>query len=381
MSEKRSAGESAAPGRQQCRETWVRPESAGFFLESANMPGKRSAGEPGKESRGKTAGGTTVSDTPAIEAEGLIKSYGKTLALSGLDLSVAPGTVYGLLGPNGAGKTTAVRILATLLRPDSGHARVMGHDVVGQAAAARRVIGLTGQYAALDEYLSGRSNLIMIGQLSRLTARAARRRSDELLDRFGLTEAAARAVKTYSGGMRRRLDLAASLIAHPSVLFLDEPTTGLDPSARALMWDIVRQLVADGTTLLLTTQYLDEADQLAERVAVIDGGKVIAEGTPAELKASVGGQRMVLNLADPADAPMAAKTLAPFATCDISPDGPATTLEVPVITADGLATQVLRALDAAGVLVNEIAVRTASLDDVFLTLTGQAVSRGEEDAA
>ncbi len=194
-----------------------------------------------------------MSDTPAIEAEGLIKNYGKTPALSGLDLTVAPGTVYGLLGPNGAGKTTAVRVLATLLRPDGGHARVMGHDVVSQAAAARRVIGLTGQYAALDEYLSGRSNLVMIGQLSRLTAPAARRRADELLERFGLTEAAARAVKTYSGGMRRRLDLAASLIAHPSVLFLDEPTAGLDPSARALMWDIVRRLVADGTTLLLTT--------------------------------------------------------------------------------------------------------------------------------
>jgi ABC-2 type transport system ATP-binding protein len=322
-----------------------------------------------------------VSDTPAIEAEGLIKAYGKTRALNGLDLTVAPGTVYGLLGPNGAGKTTAVRVLATLLRPDGGRARVMGHDVVSQSAAARRVIGLTGQYAALDEYLSGRSNLVMIGQLSRLTARAAGRRADELLDRFGLTDAGGRAVKTYSGGMRRRLDLAASLIAHPSVLFLDEPTTGLDPSARALMWDIVRQLVADGTTLLLTTQYLDEADHLAGRVAVIDGGKVIAEGTPADLKASVGGQRVVLELADPADAPLAAKALAQFATQDVSPDGPAATLEVPVAAADGLATQVLRALDAAGVLVNDIAVRTASLDDVFLTLTGHKAEADEVEAA
>jgi daunorubicin resistance ABC transporter ATP-binding subunit len=321
-----------------------------------------------------------VTETPAIEARGLTKSYGKTRALNGLDLTVAPGTVYGLLGPNGAGKTTAVRVLTTLLRPDGGHARVMGHDVVGQAAAARRVIGLTGQYAALDEYLSGRSNLVMIGQLSRLTSRAAGRRADELLDRFGLTDAGGRAVKTYSGGMRRRLDLAASLIAHPSVLFLDEPTTGLDPSARALMWDIVRQLVADGTTLLLTTQYLDEADQLAGRVAVIDGGKVIAEGTPAELKASVGGQRVVLELADPADAPLAAKALAQFATQDVSPDGPVATLEVPVAAADGLATQLLRALDAAGVLVNDIAVRTASLDDVFLTLTGHKAEAGEEAA-
>src|ERR1700728_4805696 len=195
-----------------------------------------------------------MSETPAVEAEGLVKHYGKTTALSGLDLTVPQGTVYGLLGPNGAGKTTAVRVLATLLRPDAGWARVDGHDVLTEAAAVRRTIGLTGQYAALDEYLTGRSNLVMIGRLSRLTARAAGRRADELLDRFGLTEAAARSVKTYSGGMRRRLDLAASLIGQPAVLFLDEPTTGLDPSARALMWDIVRELVADGTTLLLTTQ-------------------------------------------------------------------------------------------------------------------------------
>ena len=239
-----------------------------------------------------------MSDTPAIEAEGLVKHYGKTRALNGLDLTVEQGTVYGLLGPNGAGKTTAVRVLATLLRADGGQARVLGRDVASQAAAVRRLIGLTGQYAALDEYLTGRSNLIMIGQLSRLTGRAARRRADELLEQFDLTEAGSRAVKTYSGGMRRRLDLAASLIGHPAVLFLDEPTTGLDPSARALMWDIVRQLVADGTTLLLTTQYLDEADQLAGRIAVIDGGKVIAEGTPAELKASLGGQRLLITLAE-----------------------------------------------------------------------------------
>ena len=231
-----------------------------------------------------------MSDVPAIKADGLVKHYGKTKALDGLDLTVPTGTVYGLLGPNGAGKTTAVRVLATLLRPDGGQARVLGRDVVADAPAVRRTIGLTGQYAALDEYLTGRANLIMIGQLSRLTAAAARQRADQLLEQFDLTAAASRAVKTYSGGMRRRLDLAASLIGHPAVLFLDEPTTGLDPSARALMWDIVRQLVADGTTLLLTTQYLDEADVLASRVAVIDGGKVIAEGTPGELKASLGGQ-------------------------------------------------------------------------------------------
>ncbi len=311
-----------------------------------------------------------MSDVPAIKADGLVKHYGKTKALDGLDLTVPAGIVYGLLGPNGAGKTTAVRILATLLRPDGGQARVLGRDVVADAPAVRRTIGLTGQYAALDEYLSGRANLIMIGQLSRLTARAAKARADELLAQFDLTAAATRAVKTYSGGMRRRLDLAASLIGHPAVLFLDEPTTGLDPSARALMWDIVRQLVADGTTLLLTTQYLDEADVLASRVAVIDGGRVIAEGQPAELKASVGGQRLLITLADESDAEAAARALAPFATTPVIPTGAGRLIEAPVIASDGLATEVVRSLDAAGVKVSEISVRSASLDDVFLTLTG-----------
>jgi ABC-2 type transport system ATP-binding protein len=325
-----------------------------------------------------------MSETPAIEAEGLVKHYGKTKALDGLDLSVAQRTVYGLLGPNGAGKTTAVRVLATLLRPDGGRARVDGHDVAAEAATVRRTIGLTGQYAALDEYLTGRSNLVMIGRLSRLTTRAATRRADELLERFGLTEAANRAVKTYSGGMRRRLDLAASLIGHPSVLFLDEPTTGLDPTARALMRDIVRELVADGTTLLLTTQYLDEADQLADRIAVIDGGRVIAEGTPAELKASVGGQRVLLTLAEAGDAAVAVKALAPFAAGSIIPSGSVSDhgdrlLDVPVTATDGLATEVLRALDTAGVGVSDIAVRSASLDDVFLTLTGHAAEAPAED--
>jgi ABC-2 type transport system ATP-binding protein len=320
-----------------------------------------------------------MSETPAIEAEGLVKHYGKTKALDGLDLTVGQRTVYGLLGPNGAGKTTAVRVLATLLRPDGGRARVDGHDVVAEAAVVRRTIGLTGQYAALDEYLTGRSNLVMVGRLSRLTTRAATRRADELLERFGLAEAATRAVKTYSGGMRRRLDLAASLIGHPSVLFLDEPTTGLDPSARALMWDIVRELVADGTTLLLTTQYLDEADQLADRIAVIDGGKVIAEGTPAELKASVGGQRVLLTLAEAGDTAVAVKALQPFAAGSIIPNIGNRLLDVPVIATDGLATEVLRALDAAGVGVSDIAVRSASLDDVFLTLTGHAAEAADED--
>jgi ABC-2 type transport system ATP-binding protein len=320
-----------------------------------------------------------MSDTPAIEAEGLVKHYGKTRALNGLDLTVARGTVYGLLGPNGAGKTTAVRVLATLVRADGGQARVLGHDVSSNAAAVRRVIGLTGQYAALDEYLTGRSNLVMIGELSRLTGKAARRRADELLEQFDLTDAGGRAVKTYSGGMRRRLDLAASLIGHPAVLFLDEPTTGLDPNARALMWEIVRQLVADGTTLLLTTQYLDEADQLADRIAVIDGGRVIAEGTPAELKASMGGQRLLITLSEGSDASVASEVLEAFAAGDISraPDSERL-IEAPVTGTDGLVTEVVRALDAAGVKVNEIAVRSASLDDVFLTLTGRKAEEEEK---
>jgi ABC-2 type transport system ATP-binding protein len=321
-----------------------------------------------------------MSEEPAIVASGLVKRFGSTTALNGLDLTVPRGAVYGLLGPNGAGKTTAVRVLSTLIKPDSGSAVVLGHDVVADANAVRNTIGLTGQYAALDEYLTGRANLIMIGQLSRLTARAAKRRADELLEQFELTEAAGRAVKTYSGGMRRRLDLAASLIGHPEVLFLDEPTTGLDPSARALMWDIVRQLVADGTTLLLTTQYLDEADQLAARIAVIDAGKVIAEGTPPELKASVGGQRLLLTLADDSQAEVAARALALFATGPVAiPNGSSRLLEVPVTASEGLATEVLRALDADGVKVSDIAVRSASLDDVFLTLTGHVAEEKKEE--
>jgi len=311
-----------------------------------------------------------MTETPAIEAEGLVKTYGKTKALAGFDLAVPPGTVYGLLGPNGAGKTTAVRVLATLLRPNGGRAQVLGHDVVTAAAEVRRVIGLTGQYAALDEYLTGRANLIMIGQLSRLTGAHARQRADELLEQFSLTEAAGRAVKTYSGGMRRRLDLAASLIGHPAVLFLDEPTTGLDPSARAMMWDIVRELAADGTTLLLTTQYLEEADQLAGRVAVMDGGKVIAEGTPDELKSSVGGEHLEVILAPGSDIEAAITALKPHATGTIRPVEGSQRLSVPVAAAEGLTTKVVRALDAAGVEVNDVTISRASLDDVFLSLTG-----------
>jgi ABC-2 type transport system ATP-binding protein len=311
-----------------------------------------------------------MAEAPALRAEGLVKNYGKTKALAGLDLEVPAGTIYGLLGPNGAGKTTAVRVFATLLRPDGGRAQVLGHDVVTQAAEVRRHIGLTGQYAALDEYLTGRANLVMIGQLSRLTARAARRRADEMLERFRLTEAAGRIVKTYSGGMRRRLDLAASLIGYPSVLFLDEPTTGLDPSARAMTWGLIRDLAAEGTTLLLTTQYLEEADQLARRVAVIDDGAVIAEGTPAQLKASVGGEHLEIILAAGSDLEAAVVAVKPFATDAIRADGDGLRLSVPVAAAEGLSTRVVRALDSAGVEVNDVTIQRASLDDVFLSLTG-----------
>jgi ABC-2 type transport system ATP-binding protein len=319
-----------------------------------------------------------MSESPAITADGLVKIYGKTKALAGLDLAVPAGTVFGLLGPNGAGKTTAVRVLSTLLRPDGGRAQVLGCDVVTQAPAVRRSIGLTGQYAALDEYLTGRANLVMIGQLSRLTASAARKRADDLLERFDLTEAATRAVKTYSGGMRRRLDLAASLIGHPKVLFLDEPTTGLDPNARAMMWEIVRGLAADGTTLLLTTQYLEEADQLASRVAVIDGGRAIAEGTPDELKSSVGGEQIEVTLALRSDTEAAVTALKPYAKGLITPNEDGLRLCVPVVASEGLTTQVVRSLDAAGVLVNDVTMRRASLDDVFFALTGHVAEEGSK---
>ncbi len=311
-----------------------------------------------------------MSDTPAIEAEGLAKHYGRTRGLAGLDLTVPAGMIYGLLGPNGAGKTTAVRIFATLLRPDGGRARVLGHDVVTQAVQVRRSIGLTGQYAALDESLSGLANLIMIGQLSRLTARAARRRAEAMLEQFALTGAATRAVRTYSGGMRRRLDLAASLIGGPTVLFLDEPTTGLDPNARAMTWQVVRELAAEGTTLLLTTQYLEEADQLAGRIAVIDHGTVIAEGTPHELKSSIGGAQLTVVLTADSDRRAAIAALRPFALGPGQPGLDGARLSVPVMAAEGLTTRVVHALDAAGVRVNDITIQRASLDDVFLSLTG-----------
>jgi len=313
-----------------------------------------------------------MTDPPAIEAAGLVKTFGGTKALAGVDLDVPRGTILGMLGPNGAGKTTTVRVLATLLRPDRGSARVAGFDVVTQAALVRRHIGLTGQYAALDEYLTGRANLVMIGQLGRLPARAARSRAADLLDRFSLTEAADRGVKTYSGGMRRRLDLAASLVTRPQILFLDEPTTGLDLPSRMVTWDAVRTLAADGTTVLLTTQHLDEADNLADRIAVIDHGQVIADGTPAQLKAKVGGERVRLTVAPQSDLATAAGVLARHATEAPCPDAGSRLIEAPVTGAARRMPELVRDLDTAGVLLDDLAIRHPSLDDVFLTLTGRA---------
>ncbi len=318
-----------------------------------------------------------MSETNMIEAAALSKRYGETQALDKVDLEVAAGSILGVLGPNGAGKTTGVRILTTLTAPDSGWARVAGHDVVGEAAAVRRKIGVTGQDATLDDALTGRQNLVMVGELSRLRRSQARRRATELLELFELTDAADRVVKGYSGGMRRRLDLAASLVMRPPVLFLDEPTTGLDPTGRQRMWGVIRRLVADGVTVWLTTQYLDEADALADRIAVIDHGRVIARGTPRELKAATGSQLLEVTLAAPhASAVEALKALA-AGTVKSSADGKL--LRAPARNQPGLAVAALRALDQAGALVEDIAVHRPSLDDVFAILTGAPPVR-EDDA-
>jgi ABC-2 type transport system ATP-binding protein len=319
-----------------------------------------------------------MSQVLAVEASGLEKAYGRTRALDGLDLEVETGAILGLLGPNGAGKTTTVRVLSTLLRPDRGTARVAGHDVVTEAAAVRRSIGLTGQYAALDESLTGRANLIMIGQLCRLSRRAARRRAAELLEQFDLAGAGDRGVKTYSGGMRRRLDLAASLVARPSILFLDEPTTGLDLPGRMVTWDAVRALTATGTTVLLTTQLLDEADQLADRIAVVDRGRVIAEGTSAQLKAKVGGERAQLTVARQADLAAARDVLGRHADGPAQADAAARTVEAPVTNGARRMPDIVRDLDAAGVLLDDLGIRRPALDDVFLILTGHRA--GDEPA-
>lgn len=314
----------------------------------------------------------------AITAEGLVKNYRsggtEVRALDGLDLAVEEGSVLGLLGPNGAGKTTTVRILATLLRPDGGRATVAGFDVVKQAQELRSVIGLSGQYAAVDENLTGRENLYLFSRLYQLPAAESRRRADELLEQFALTDAASRIVKTYSGGMRRRLDLACSLSGRPRVLFLDEPTTGLDPRSRLAMWDAIRDRVREGATVLLTTQYLEEADELADSIAVVDAGRIIASGTSDELKSQTGGERIEVTVRNRADIEHAVKTLSGDGESDCVVDERTRRLTMPASGGASRLIQVLRDLDAVGIEIDDIGLRRPTLDDVFLALTGHGTS-------
>jgi ABC-2 type transport system ATP-binding protein len=313
---------------------------------------------------------------PAIEVRGLRKSYDDVEALCGIDLTVDPGTVFGLLGPNGAGKTTAIRILTTLLPASSGSAKVVGLDVAAEASKVREKIGLAGQYAAVDEQLTGFENLEMFGRLYHLGRQTARERATELLERFDLEEAGDRLVRTYSGGMRRRLDLAGALVAKPAVVFLDEPTTGLDPRSRLALWETIEARAAAGTTVLLTTQYLDEADRLADRIAVIDHGVVIAEGSSDELKDRVGGERIEVRLEDPSRVELAVRALAELG--DEPPTVVDGSVRVSVRQRRGAIAEAVRLLDRAGVAVDDIAVRRPTLDDVFLTLTGKPPEPAED---
>jgi ABC-2 type transport system ATP-binding protein len=313
-----------------------------------------------------------MQEAPAIEATGLTKSYGDVRVLTGVDLRVPRGSVFSLLGPNGAGKTTTVRILTTLTAPDAGTARVAGYDIVRERAKVRRSISLTGQYAAVDELQTGTENLRMFGRLCRLSRRAAAARADELLERFDLVEAAGRKVGTYSGGMRRRLDLASSLIVPPAVIFLDEPTTGLDPRSRSEMWTVITELTRSGVTIFLTTQYLEEADQLADRIALVDGGRVVAEGTAAQLKQRVSGQRLDLTLTDPAVFDAMTRYLGDRVLLS---DRAQLTLSVATDGSAGHVRALLDELDPGRRAIDRFAVHSATLDDVFLTLTGHATTK------
>jgi ABC-2 type transport system ATP-binding protein len=315
--------------------------------------------------------------TDAIVAEGLVRCFGQVRALDGLDLAVPAGTILGLLGPNGAGKTTTVRILTTLLVPDAGRATVNGLDVVRDAARVRRIIGLSGQFAAVDERLTGRENLEIFGRLYRLSKGAARQRANELLEQFGIADAATRVVSTYSGGMRRRLDLAVSLIARPEVLFLDEPTTGLDPRSRFGMWDLIGELVSGGTTVLLTTQYLEEADRLADQIAVVDRGRVIAQGTADQLKAQVGGDRIEIVVHDSSDLARAVASLRSLCGGEPTVDPHTRRVSVGATGGPRQLLDVVRDLDDAGIALDDVALHRPTLDDVFLTLTGHAAEESE----
>jgi ABC-2 type transport system ATP-binding protein len=326
---------------------------------------------------------TAGADGLAIRAEALVRRFGDNTAVDGVDLAVPKGMVYGLLGPNGAGKTTTIRMLATLLRPDAGTARVLGHDVVREADAVRSRVSLTGQFASVDEDLTGLENLVLIARLLGYSRKQSRARACELLDAFGLDEAADRQVKKYSGGMRRRLDIAASLVVTPDLMFLDEPTAGLDPRSRNQVWDIVRALIAGGTTVLLTTQYLDEADQLADRIAVIDRGKVIAEGTPSELKASVGSGALHVRLRDPEDRPDAERVLSRALGVPVHLESDPAALSARVSDPERVA-HALAELSRSGISLTDFALGQPSLDEVFLALTGHPAENEdatEEDAA
>ncbi|WP_330283280.1 ATP-binding cassette domain-containing protein [Streptomyces sp. NBC_00588] len=315
----------------------------------------------------------------AIYAEGLVKTFGDVRALDGVDLDVPEATVLGLLGPNGAGKTTAVRCLTTLLQPDSGKAVVAGLDVLKQPNEVRRSIGLSGQFAAVDEYLTGRENLQMVGQLYQMKAKAAKARAAELLDQFDLADAADRPAKTYSGGMRRRLDLAAALVVSPPVMFMDEPTTGLDPRNRQLLWDVIKRLVSGGTTLLLTTQYLEEADHLAHDIVVVDHGHVIARGTSDELKARTGGERVEVVVHEREHIATAGEVLTGFGKGELTVEEHTRKLTVPVTGGAKLLAEVIRELDVRGIEIDDIGLRRPTLDDVFLSLTGHVAEVKEED--
>ncbi|MGW2602378.1 ATP-binding cassette domain-containing protein [Streptomyces klenkii] len=315
----------------------------------------------------------------AIYAEGLVKTFGDVRALDGVDLDVPEGTVLGLLGPNGAGKTTAVRVLTTLIRPDSGSASVAGVDVLKKPDQVRRSIGLSGQFAAVDEYLTGRENLRMVGQLYQMSARDAKTRAGELLERFDLGDAADRIAKTYSGGMRRRLDLAAALVVSPPVMFMDEPTTGLDPRNRQALWEVIQELVAGGTTLLLTTQYLEEADHLAHDICVVDHGRVIARGTSDQLKARTGGERVEVVVRDPGHIAPADAVLRGFGKGTSTVEKHTRRVTMPVSGGAKLLAEVIRELDGRGIEIDDIALRRPTLDDVFISLTGHAAEAGTDE--